>query len=57
MTYWIYIPDIKHMILRSVVGPATDPTKTNKWDIPDAGFLRNYYPEYDTYIKGRRKVE
>ena len=40
------------MIVRSVVGLATDPTKTN---FPGADVLRNDYYESDTYRKGRVK--
>ena len=57
LTYWIYNPDRKHLIVRSVVGTATDPTKTNKRAIPDAYVIRNYYPESDTDSKGREKGE
>ena len=45
------------MIVRSVVGPATDPNKTNKRSIPDPGVLRNDYFKSETNNKGRVKTE
>ena len=45
------------MIVRSVVGSATEPNNTNKQYITDADVLRNYYPESEKYSKGRGKGE